>query len=206
MPSTLFELDDRWAGATRLRPVAEQASAPVSARELAILRGAGVVASLAVNLVRLRLGIPGSSIVYASLPLALGLALVPRAGAGSVMAAGAIGTNALLALAGVRLDGIGAQTSLLLTGPMLELARTAGFRGWRLYLAFIGACCASNAAAFVVRSVARVYGLRGTGGGGGRGIFAGWLPNAITTYALCGILAGLLGAVTWFRLRDRARA
>jgi hypothetical protein len=181
------------------------AATPISAVELLALLSAGVAASLAVNLLRFRLGIPGSSIVFASIPLALGTALVPRRGAGALMSGGALGTNALLALAGVRLDGIGAQASLLLTGPLLELARSGGLRGWRLHLAFIGACTASNAAAFLVRSVARVYGLRGTGGGGGRGVFAGWFPNALSTYALCGIAAGLVCAGTWFLLRDRAR-
>jgi hypothetical protein len=204
MSSTILEFDDRWRGASRLLPLAATAEQPISALELATLLIAGATASLAVNLLRLRLGIPGSSIVQASIPLALGLALVPRRGAGSVMAAGAIGTNAMLALAGLRLDGVGAQTSLVLTGPLLELARSGGFRGWRLYVAFICACMVSNAAAFLVRSLGRLYGIRG-GGGGGNGMFAGSLPHALPTYALCGAVAGLIGAGAWFHLREPDR-
>ncbi len=41
----------------------------------------------------------------------------------------------------------------------------------------------------------------GAGGMGGRG-----LRFALLTYALCGLVAGLLSAATWFRLRPRPTA
>lgn len=176
------------AGGSTVRPV-----------ELATLLFAGAAASLLTNLVRLRLGIPGSSIVFAVFPIALGFALVPRRWAGTVMAGGALATSLALSLAGARLDGVGAQTSLLLTGPLLDVALRWGAGGWRLYAAFLAAGAASNAAAFLVRAAAKLAGV----GGGGAGSFGLWWPRAIGSYAAAGIVAGLIGALAWFHYRAR---
>ena len=202
MPMQLA-LDSRLRRAARFPSLPAGAGGSITALEVGALVAAGVVASLLTNVLRLRLGIPGSSIVFASLPLALGFALVPRRGAGVVMTGGALATNAALALAGVRLDGIGAQTSLLLTGPLLDLALGRAGGGWRLYAAFVAACGASNALAFVVRGVTRAAGIYGTGGAGVGRTFAGWWPHAVWTYALAGLVAGLISAAPWFRLRER---
>ena len=171
-----------------------------------------------VNLLHLRLGIPGSSIVFATLPIALGFALVPRRGAGLVMTGGAAAMNIALWAGGFRLDGIGAQTSLLLTGPLLDLALRWSHGGWRLYAAFIAACAGSNALAFIVRGSARLMGVSGHGGGGvavvavavavvvvAVGSLYPWLPVAVWTYAAAGIIAGLISAAAWFQLRERRR-
>jgi len=202
--SAVLSLDDHLRHATRVAPIG--GTQHVRAVEIAALLLAGAAASLLTNLLRLRLGIPGSSIVYAAFPMALGFALVPRRGAGSVMAGGALATTALLWLAGVRLDGVGAQTSLLLTGPLLDLALRWARRGWRLYGAFVLACAASNAMAFAVRGSAMLYGFGfggGGGGGGGGHRFHAWLPQAMWTYAAAGLVAGLVSAAAWFHFRDR---
>jgi hypothetical protein len=207
-------LDPRLRRAARFPSLPAGAGGSITALEIATLLGAGVLASLLTNVLRLRLGIPGSSIVFTALPMALGFALVPRRGAGVVMTGGALAANAALAVAGVRLDGIGAQTSLLLTGPLLDLALAWLGGGWRLYAAFVAACTASNALAFVVRGITRAAGLYGMGGGSIPGIgaggggpgrtFAQWWPHAVWTYALAGLLAGLISAAPWFRLRERS--
>jgi hypothetical protein len=197
-----FALDPRLRRATRLPSLPAAADGRLTALDLAVLLGTGALASLLTNGLHLRLGIPGSSIVFVSLPVALGFALVPRRGAGLVMSGGALAANAALALAGARLDGVGAQTSLLLTGPLLDLALGWLGGGWRLYAAFVGACAASNALAFAVRGITRAAGMYGTGGGGGRS-FAEWWPHAVWTYAAAGLLAGLISAAPWFRLRER---
>lgn len=203
MPTAPFALDARLRRAARVPSLRAAADGGISRLELAALLGAGVIASVLTNALRLRLGIPGSNIVFVSFPLALGFALAPRRGAGLVMTAGALGANALLALAGVRLDGVGAQTSLLLTGPLLDLALRWFGGGWRLYAAFLAACATSNALAFLVRGVARAAGMRGPGMGSGRS-FAEWWPQAAWTYAAAGLLAGLISAAAWFHLRERA--
>lgn len=185
------------------------------ASELTALMLSGAVASVLTNVIRFRLGIPGSSILFAVFPMALGFALVPRRGAGSVMAAGALLTSGMLGVAGVRLDGFGAQTSLLATGPLLDLALRWAKHGWRLYLAFVLACAGSNTLAFVARAASKYYGIGGLGGrhagggggggggGAGRLLFDVWLPQAVWTYACAGVAAGLLSAAVWFHFRER---
>lgn len=204
MPSTPFALDLRLRQAARIPALSPGQDRAISTLELAALVGAGVVASLLTNVVRLRLGIPGSNIVFVAFPLALGFALVPRRGAGLLMAGGALATNLGLWLAGARLDGVGAQTSLLATGPLLDLALRRLGGGWRLYAAFVAACATSNALAFTVRAITRAAGMRGTGMGGGRS-FAMWWPEAVWTYAVAGLIAGLISAAAWFQLRERNR-
>jgi hypothetical protein len=209
----ILSVDDALWRATRVAPLAAPDARGVRTAELAALLLTGAAASVLTNVVRFNLGIPGSSIIFAAFPIAFGFALVPRRGAGSVMAGGALATSVLLWLAGVRLDGVGAQTSLLLTGPLLDLALRWAHHGWRLYGAFVLACAASNALAFVVRGSAKLIGIAGAGrGGGGGGIGAAgkpfdvWLPQAMWTYAVAGTLAGLVSAVVWFHLRERGRA
>ncbi len=196
--------------ATRLPPIAARDRGRIVAGEVLALLVVGAIASVLTNVARFRLGIPGSSIVFAAFPMALGFALVPRRGGGTVMAGGALLTTVLLWLTGVRLDGVGAQTSLLLTGPLLDVALRWAGRGWRLYGAFVLACTASNAAAFLVRASIKAYVFTGPGRGGGRGnglgggrAFDQWLPQAVWTYAAAGLLAGLISAAVWFHHRGR---
>jgi hypothetical protein len=211
--ATILRLDEDLRHSGRLPPLAAASGQQVRASELTLLLLTGVVASILTNVVRFRLGVPGSSIVFAVFPMALGFALVPRRGAGSVMALGAVMMNGLLGYSGVRLDGLGAQTSLLATGPLLDVALRWGRGGWRLYVAFVVACAGSNSLAFLVRAAAKLYGFGGLGGrhggggggggGGGRLPFDFWLPQAIWTYAGAGLVAGLLSAAVWFHFRGQ---
>lgn len=199
MRTGLLSLDLGLSRAARVPGIADRGGA-VRAAELVVLALAGATAAILTHVVRFRLGIPGSNIIFVAFPLAFGFALVPRRGAGTVMAGSALATTGVLWLAGLRLDGVGAQTSLLLTGPFMDLALRWGRHRWRLYGAFILACIASNAAAFGVRALAKVYGLAGAGGGAGRR-FDLWLPQAIWTYALAGLIAGFVSAAAWFHYR-----
>ncbi len=187
--------------ATSRVPALASADGGVRSIELAVLFISGVGAALLTNVPRLHLGIPGSSIVFAIFPIALGFALVPRRGAGTVMGSAALLTTMGLRFAGGPVDGPGALTSLVLSGPLLDLAlRFARGGGWRLYAAFVVAGALGNALAFAVRAGTKAFGM--TGMGGGRP-FAAWWPTAIATYTIAGVVAGLISALAWFHLRER---
>ncbi len=203
METTPFELDQRLRDAARI-PAVAGGHRRLALAEIAILLATGALASLLTNVWKPSLGIPGSNIVFVAFPVALGFALVPRRNAGLLMTAGALTTNAALWMAGVRLDGSGAQTSLLLTGPLLDLALRHFSAGWRLYAAFVMACAGSNLLALLVRGATRTAGLRGSGLGGGRTIES-WWQEAVWTYPLAGLAAGLISVAAWFHFRERSR-
>lgn len=164
--------------------------------EIAFLLGTGAVAALASAFLDFGLRIPGHAIIRAVFPMAFGLAVVPRQFAGTMMGAGALVTAGMIRAGGWGGLGLGAMTSLLLTGPMLDLALWRARRGWRLYLGFAVAGLMCNLAAFVVRGGVKFGGLDSVTG---RPV-AAWLPVAVGTYALCGVLAGLISALVWFHL------
>jgi len=168
--------------------------------ELIALSLTGFVAAALSSFIDLSLRMPGHHILYSVFPMAMGFALVPRRHAGLIMGTSALSATALLGFAGARVPGIGALTSLALTGPLLDIALRRGGRGWRLYAAFVLAGASSNAVAFAARALTKAMGIRGMGGG--RALNA-WLPQAVWTYALAGVLAGLISAAAWFHLRDR---
>ena len=163
----------------------------MAAVELAMLLLLGAAAALATLFLKPPLRIPGSSIVFGILPTALAVAL---------------------GFGGARMPGAGATASLVLAGPLLDLALAAARSGWRLYVGFVLAGLVANLVAFAARAGFPALGHRSGGGGGGlpRGAGAGralgglGLRHALLTYAACGIVAGLLGAAAWFRFRPRA--
>ena len=106
MKTGLMAVDEVLYGTGRLSPIADSTTAGVRRLEVATLLLAGASAAILTHVVRLGLGIPGSNIVFVAFPMALGFALVPRRGAGLLMAAGAVGTTLMLWLASVRLDGM----------------------------------------------------------------------------------------------------
>src|SRR5690606_21832762 len=110
-------------------------------------------------LIEMRLQIPGSAILKVVLPMAMGLALVPRHGAGCVMGAAAALTAGGLKWGGFGGEGFsaGAMTSLIATGPLLDLALHRVSGGWRLYAAFAAAGLASNFLAFIVRGATKAF-------------------------------------------------
>jgi hypothetical protein len=186
---------------TRLRRLVWNGTS-ASTRDWLILISAGVIATCASTFLDYNLKIPGHAILRVTFPMAIGLALVPRRGAGSVMGFAAIVTAIGLRLGGAGGDGmsLGALTSLATTGPLMDftLRRTNG--GWKQYLAFAGAGLTSNLLAFAVRGGAKLLGFEH---GGGRR-FASWLAQAAITYPVCGLLAGLISGAIWFYARHRS--
>jgi hypothetical protein len=191
-------LHEPLAASSRVSGVAEPLrSAPLA--EAGLLSLLGVGAALLTMNVDLDLKIPGHAILRCVLPIALGLALVPRRGAGSVM-----GCAALVAMLvqgfGRGAPGWGSATSVVLTGPLLDLAVRRARTGRGVYLALVTGGTAANLAAFAVRLGAKVLSHDG-----GRPL-ASWWPEAILTYTLCGVAAGALSAGVWFRFGARGGA
>ncbi len=196
MPSAVLSIHPGLRGSSRLAPLVNRRER-ISAREAALLLLVGAAAAATALLPDLRLGIPGHAILRTVFPLALGLALVPRRGSGLVMGGSALATASVLKFGGLGGMGLGALTSLVLTGPLLDLAVLKARRGWHLYLGLVLAALATNLVAFLTRGGAKALALDG-----GHGRHAGvWWHQAIITYPVCGILAGLLSAIVWFQLR-----
>jgi hypothetical protein len=155
----------------------------------------GAGAATAVAFVDLKLRLPGSAILKATLPVALGLAIAPQRGSGLVISGGALAAVALIKrLSGIG-GGLGALTSLLALGPVLELLLWNARSGVGLYLRFAAAGVLANCLAFAVR-----------GGGKAAGFdrlwmrpLADWLTVAPWTYAACGLVAGLFSGLLLFR-------
>jgi len=201
---------------TRLRLVVSQHSS-TAPWEWLILISAGVLAAcssvfldlesaqaalLQVTGIQMRqMRIPGHAILRVVFPMAVGLALVPRRGAGSVMASSAFLTGVSLHLAGFKGEGlgVGALTSLTATGPMLDWTLRHANGGWRQYAAFGLAGLVSNLLAFVARGGAKVLGWEAVGR---RGLMD-WLAQASVTYVLCGLAAGLISGAILFYGRSR---
>lgn len=196
-----FALNPLVAAGSRIRMVpatGANASARPTVRELAILIVAGAAAAATVVIADMGLRIPGHAILRGVLFMALGIALVPRRMAGLVMGASAMGTAGLLSL-GLH-AGAGSLTSLLLLGPTLDLALWAARRSWQVPLAFGAAGLAANAGAFAVQA-----GLKASGFAIGSGKpLAVWLPTAIVSYTICGLVAGLVSGAICFRFRPKA--
>ena len=193
-----FAVHDGLAGAARF-PSPVRTGRRISAAELLLLLSCGAAAAAAVAYVKLSLRIPGHSIVLAALPMVLGLALAPRRLAGSVMSAGAIGTAWFLSAAGGAGYGSGSSVSLLLIGPMMDVAVRHARGGWRVYAALVVAGVATNLLALGSRAAFKVRGLDAAD----MRPFDSWWVQASVTYTLSGIIAGLLGALCWFHLTDR---
>jgi hypothetical protein len=191
MPVRSLPRHEGLATATRL-PGRREAAIPVLEWTALLLFG-GLAAS-AVVFMDWGLRVPGHAILRAVFPMVCGLALVPRRGAGTVMAGGALLALGWMRLGGFGSPGTGATASLLLTGPMMDLALWSAKPGFRLYLSFALAGFAANFLAFVIRGSAKYLGGPGAGGRG----FEGWFSVAIVTYAACGRAAGVISAVVMF--------
>lgn len=138
--------------------------------------------------------IPGHAILRSVFPMVCGLALVPRRGAGTTMGAGALATLTFMNFSLRDTPGWGASTSLLLIGPMMDLALWSAKPGRWMYVRFALAGFAANLAAFLVKAGTKYFDVAGSGGKP----FAAWLPKAMLTYTVCGLLAGVISAAVWF--------
>jgi hypothetical protein len=194
-----FVVHEGLVGSARL-PSLARARQRISALELLLLFASGAAASTIVGMAKLGLGIPGHAIVLAALPLAFGLSLAPRRLAGSIMSAGALGTAWILRDVGAATYGSGALVSLCLLGPMMDIALRGVRSPRRVYAALVLSGVATNLLALGSRAAPKVLGFDIAGGRA----FDSWWLQAVVTYPLSGVVAGLLGAFCWFHLNDRS--
>jgi len=187
--------DTPLAASTRLAGAAARIGASPLA-EAAVLLSLGALSSVLTMAVDFDLRVPGHAILRAVFPLALGLALVPRRNAGFVAGLGALGGVFLAGGRGAPL-GAGAMASLVLTGPLLDLAVRRARSGRGVYLGLVLGGVGANLLAFGARLAVKMAGEPG------KRPLATWWPEALVTYALCGAVAGLVGAAVWFRFRER---
>ena len=171
------------------------------------LVGCGALAAVLVIAFDVSLRIPGHAILRAVPPIALGLALVPRQFAGTVMSLSALATCGILYRGGFEPVGAGAMTSLLTIGPCLDvtfsLATSRHVTAWAVKLPVLISCAmagmASNLLAFLVRGALKSSGaLKPL-----ERALADWWSTAIFTYLACGCVAGLVSGLLWFHLRPR---
>jgi hypothetical protein len=193
-----FETHAGLLTATRV-PTLGRADARISGAEVTTLLLAGAAAAVLTGFVRLGLRIPGHAIVLAVLPMALGLALVPRRFAGVIMGGSALGAAGALSAAGFTHYGVGAMTSMCLSGAMMDVAVLGAGPGWQVYVRLLGAGFVTNMLAFMQRGAGKVFALDQPG----TRVFDGWVSEAMVTYTLSGAAAGLLGALCWFQFRSR---
>jgi hypothetical protein len=176
-------------------------AATVSLAELTVLLVAGSLAAAAVAFLQLQLRVPGHKILAAALPLMVGLMLVPRRFSGTAMALSAAATLGCFALGGVGRLQPAAVFPLLALGPMLDLALLGTPRhGWQLYARCAAAGLAANLGAYLVRWGVAVWGLDSTQAHALREF--GW--SVAGSFALCGLVAGLLSGAACFRWTPRA--
>src|SRR5262249_33124900 len=135
--------------------------------------------------------VPGHAILRGALPMAMGLAFVPRRWAGIVMSIGAGATATAMSAVQVGSFPATAMLSVLALGPILDLAFLGAAKGWRLYLRFAVAGAVANLLALALK----VAGVRLSieMGGGGQFLRFSW-PVIVASYIACGALAGLIGA------------
>ena len=201
MRAAVLSFHSALGSARRWRPL-EQTDRTISAMELAVLVVLGVGSAVASAVMTRGLKIPGHNIVRVVLPMALGLALVPRRGSASVMGVGGLAGGTVITLAGVRGLGFGAATSLAVTGFIMDLALIGARSGRSIYVRLALAAVAANMLAFLAKASEKLWFPKPMEGQP----FWEWLPKAIVSYPVCGILAGLIGAAACFRFTAGPRA
>jgi hypothetical protein len=174
-------------------------SAKISLAELACLLAFGAIAALAIGFLHISLRVPGHAILRGALPMAMGLALVPRRSAGILMSIGAGLTATAMSAAQIGTFPSTALLSVLVFGPVLDVALLGRATGWWLYARFMLAGAAANLVAFALKMAGFQLGIEALGGSGQFMRFA--MPTIVASYVLCGALAGFLGAVVGFRAR-----
>ena len=164
--------------------------------EVLLLTACSLFAAMCVVVFEMKLRMPGHSIMRVIFPVSLGISLVPRRMVGGLVSFGAVGWLMLFTSWGWGRPGMGALTSLILIGPVLDACTWHSQSGWRLYLRCALAGMLTNALAFTVRAGGKAAGWDAFGM---RPLSAWWSTAAVTHLAF-GLVAGLLCAVLWFRL------
>ncbi len=198
----LAELFARHEGLRKSRrwEIASSAGRRAVAVELVALGLCGVGAAVLTSVWHTGLRLPGHAILRAVFPMALGMALAPRRGGGTVMGLSAGLSSVALRSLHIGHLGVGATTSLFLLGSLFDLflARVRNRRGIVFGLALAG--MTANMAAYVVRGGFKWAAVQGAGG---RPLDEWWLV-ALGSYLLCGLAAGLLSGLLCFRSVSRA--
>ncbi len=167
--------------------------------EVAALVGCGVLAVIAVAAWSPPLRMPGHAILRCALPMAAGLALVPRQHAGGLMSAGALLAAAVIHFVSVGTLQPAALASVLALGPAIDVALREEPTGRRLHARFALAGAMANLLAWGVRFGAALwFGSAGGNRVAGHG-FLEFPLIALVSFMCCGALAGLLGAALWFK-------
>jgi hypothetical protein len=164
--------------------------------QLAALISIGIVAAIASAYVKRGLGISGSAIVWTVLPTMFGMAAFPRRFAGTTIAASAVAASLGLLATSSGSIGPAALTGFAATGVFADLVVARVRPGWPLYVGLTLAGLAANVVAFgahLVETAVRVA--------PGASAAKPWALQ-VTTYALCGALAGLIAAASAYQLRD----
>jgi len=144
--------------------------------------------------------IPGSAIVQAVLPMAAGLALVPRQRAGLLMGTSAVATTFVLASCGFGHATPSTYARLFLFGLCLDFSAARVGTRWHVWLAFIVAGLAANLLGFGFKLLAAQCGWEGWGG---RGLLSPW-PARLASFAICGAIAGGICGMVFFRRSKQA--
>jgi hypothetical protein len=173
-------------------------AARISLAELTCLLACGALAALAIGLLHLSPRVPGHAILRGALPMAMGLALVPRRSAGFIMAIGAGVTATAMSAAQIGSFQPTAMLSVLALGPVMDVALLGQSNGWRLYARFVLAGIVANLLTCALKAAGVQLSIEM--GGGGQFMRFSW-PIILTSYTLCGALAGFIGAAAWFRTR-----
>ena len=166
-------------------------------QDWACLIASGMIAAIASVYMDFGLRFPGHAILRVIFPMSVGLALVPRRGAGTVMCGSALITAMGLRMGGLAGSGLGALTSLAAMGPVLDWTLSRSVGKTRLHLSFALAGLFANFCAFSVRGLSKVLIWENAGR---RPLFE-WLPIAIVTYTVSGLVAGYLSGVILFASR-----
>ena len=196
-----FALDPRLVQESRLPRLADDDT--VTWGELGWLALMGCAAAALTTFLDFSLRIPGHAVIRVAIPLSLGLAVVPRRGAGSYMGICAIacwGVMRILSPAVEAGSSVGALTSLTLFGPVLEGVLPFFRRRKTILIPFAVAGLTCNVLAFLVRGTFKYFDVEHPGAR----LLKQWLSVAIFSYALCGLIAGLLAAALFFRVRTKA--
>lgn len=171
----------------------------IAVSEFAFLCGMGALAAaLSATLHGWR--IPGSNLLQSVLPMAAGLAMVPRRGSGAVMGTSAvITTMAIAGLGGVQITP-STFARLFLLGACLDVATAAVARWGNVWLWFVLAGVAANMLGFLFKAACAQVGWEGLGGA--RWPFDFW-PYRAASFAVCGALTGGLSGMLFFRQAPR---
>jgi hypothetical protein len=185
-------------GTSRRFPLSAGQGSRATPLELGILASCGLVAAIVSAYGKDGFGLPGHNILRILFPMAMGMAMVPRQGAGSVMGlSGLAGATILTQFHFGPLGmGMGAAAGLFFLGLFLDLAMLGARDGRAVYLRFIAAGLAANLVAMLARGAMKLW------EGDALGL---WWPRALVSYPLCGLLVGVVSAVVWFRVTARPK-